>query len=53
MNKDSIFVGTINFDEMINEIGIGLLSLKSLGECNIYIYTNEGNNSTFSYYFMK
>lgn len=42
MNKDSIFVGTINFDEMINEIGIGLLSLKSLGECNIYIYTNEG-----------
>ena len=32
MNKDSIFVGTINFDEIINEIGIGLLSLKSLGE---------------------
>lgn len=42
MNKDSIFVGTINFDETINEIGIGLLSLKSLGECNIYVYANEG-----------
>ena len=40
--KDPMLVGEIAFDDSIEEASYGEVGLKHLGECSVYIYSNEG-----------
>lgn len=46
--KDPMMAGTIIFDDFVEEASYGKLSLNHIGECEIYVYADEGPHPTFS-----